>query len=130
MNDGVISLTFVIFCQTDGALDPEVVHVQVPSVLVGTGKVGGVTTPVLGAAHAGSIHVCRQDISVSGHVSHAHVAGQLLALLHSLHHPNQPPTHQVSAGNPDVAVLVEPNLCLAVHFWSCSCWFRFNFGHI
>ena len=80
-----------------GALDPEVVHVQVPAFPGGAGEVGGGPAPVLGAAQAGPGEP-------------AHGAAQAPALLHRLLQPHEPPAHQGCAGHPNKAVLVKPDL--------------------
>ena len=96
-----------LLCFTLGAPDPEVVHVEVPGGPGGAGQVGGVPAPVLGAAHAGSCACAERTV-------------QSPALRHRLLQPNQAAAHQGRARHPDEAVLVKPDLTLAVTLGNCN----------
>ena len=91
-----------LLCFALGASDSEVVHVQVPGGRGGAGQVGGVPTTVLGAAHTGP-SACA-DCTV-----------QAPALGHRLLQPHQAAAHQGRARHPDEAVLVKPDLTLAIN---------------
>ena len=96
-----------LLCFALGAPDPEVVHVEVPGGPGGAGQVGGVPAPVLGAAHAGPRACADRALQAPG-------------LLHRLLHPHQPAAHQGRARHPDEAILVKPDLTLAVTLGNCD----------
>ena len=84
-----------------GTLDSEVVNVQTPAMVSSTVEVSCCSASLAGAPHT------RPPLPT-------HHAPQPLTLLHRLLRPHQPAPDHLGAGDPDVAVLVEPDLRLVI----------------